>query len=321
MGYIQLTLAERYQIAILYRWGFTQRYIASEVGRHLSTVSRELKRNQGPDGYCADLAQRLALKRRRSKGRARLDSQLWLAVDTLLKLDWSPEQISLWLAQHWELRISHEWIYQHVLRDKRRGGRLYLHLRCKARRRLRYGTYQRRGGIRDRVSIHLRPDVVEQRRRLGDWEIDTVIGRRQTGALVSLTERRSRYVLIAKVPDRRAARVTAASLELLRPIQERVHTITADNGTEFAGHQELAEGLNAQVYFADPYAPWQRGSNENANGLLRQYFPKGSDFSSISQAELDHAMDRLNNRPRKCLAMQTPNQVLCGIKPSVALAS
>lgn len=319
MGYIQLTLEERYQIAMMYRWGFTQRFIATEVGRHLSTVSRELKRNSVADGYCARRAQRFALQRRRT-GCARLDSHVWNVVDTLLGMDWSPEQISLWLAQHWGLRISHEWIYQHVIRDKRRGGSLYLHLRFQRKRRQRYGSYGRRCGIRNRVSIHLRPAVVETRSRLGDWEIDTVAGKRYSGVLVSLTERKSRYVLIAKLPDRRAAGVTAASLALLSPMPGRVYTITADNGTEFSGHQELASTLKAQVYFADPYAPWQRGTNENANGLLRQYFPKGSDFSSITQADLTLAMDRLNNRPRKCLAMQTPNQVLCGIKPSVALA-
>ncbi len=321
MSYTQLTLAERYQIAMLYRWGFTQRYIARVVGRHLSTISRELRRNGRSDGYCPRLAHTLALKRRHVPGQPRLDCEMWTLVDFLLEWDWSPEQISRWLHEQQGRLISHEWIYQHVIRDKRRGGSLYLYLRCKARRRLRYGTYKRRSGIKHRVSIHTRPEVVEERSRLGDWEIDTVSGRRGSGVLVSLTERKSRYVLIAKVPSRHAAGVTAASLALLRPIQELVHTITADNGSEFAGHAELAAGLQAQVYFADPYAPWQRGSNENANGLLRQYFPKGSDFSSITQADLDHAMDRLNNRPRKCLAMQTPNQVLCGIKPRVALTT
>ena len=242
-------------------------------------------------------------------------------VEQLVKKDWSPQQISLWLAEFKAVRVSHEWIYQYIYADKRSGGKLHQHLRCQKKCRKRYGSNERRGQISNRVSIDERPPVVAKRSRIGDWEIDTIIGARHSGALLSLTERKSRDILLAKMPDCSADEATYATLGLLAELKDIVHTITADNGKEFSGHQDIARVLDAEFYFAHPYSPWERGTNENANGLIRQYFPKDRDFSTITQAELDHAMERLNNRPRKCLGMKTPHQVLYGIKPIVALAS
>jgi IS30 family transposase len=242
-------------------------------------------------------------------------------VERLLRKDWSPEQISLWLAQEKRLAISHEWIYQYVLEDKRRGGDLHRHLRCQKPRKKRYGTYDRRGQLPNRISIDERPPIVERRTRLGDWELDTIIGKGHKQAIVSLTERKSRLALIAKVPTKEAEGVKEAVLRLLTPLSEHVHTITSDNGKEFARHEAIAESLNADFYFAHPYASWERGLNENTNGLIRQYFPKGCDFTTITNKDIRRVMDKLNNRPRKCLGMKTPNQVFFGINPTVALAS
>jgi IS30 family transposase len=320
-GYTQLTQVERYQIQALKGLEFTPAAIATELKRHKATISRELRRNATDGGYDSAEAQRMALMRSQGKARARIEGRTMALVKRKLKLDWSPEQISRWLAMFTALRVSHTWIYQYIGADKQGGGKLWKHLRCQKQRRKRYGSQNRRGQIKNRVSIDERPPVVATRERLGDWEIDTIVGSRHSGALLSLTERKSKDILLAKLPCASADEVVYATLGLLEPLIELTHTITADNGKEFSGHEDIARVLEALFYFAHPYSPWERGTNENANGLVRQYFPKSRDFSTITQAELDHAMDRLNNRPRKCLGMLTSHQVLCGIKHGVALAS
>lgn len=321
MHYKQLTPEQRYQIYALMQTGHRQTEIAAVVGVHKSTISREVRRNRGLRGYRPRQAQQWAQQRRQGKSPSRLTAAQWTLIERLLTEDWSPEQISLWLAQEQTLAVSHEWIYQHVLANKTKGGTLYQHLRCQKARKKRYGAYDRRGQLRNRVSIESRPSIVEDRTRLGDWELDTIIGKGHRQALVSLTERASRLALIAKVPTKEAEGVTHAILKLLAPLSERVYTLTADNGKEFAQHEAIAEALSATFYFAHPYASWERGLNENTNGLIRQYFPKSWDFATITQQDLDHVMHKLNNRPRKCLGMKTPNQVCFGINPSVALAS
>lgn len=321
MSYTQLAQEQRYQIYALMKAGHRQTEIAAIVGVHKSTISREVRRNRGLRGYRPLQAHQWALQRRQTKAPCRLTPEQWRLIDHLLREDWSPEQISLWLAEQKALTISHEWIYQHVLQDKAHDGTLYRHLRCQKARKKRYGAYDRRGQLRNRVSIEERPKLVEDRTRLGDWELDTIIGKGRRQALVSLTERTSRLALIAKVPNKEAEGVTRAILNLLAPLAEHVHTLTADNGKEFAQHEAIAEALTADFYFAHPYASWERGLNENTNGLIRQYFPKSCDFTTITQKDLDHVMHKLNNRPRKCLGMKTPNQVCFGINPSVALAS
>jgi len=233
-------------------------------------------------------------------------------VEEKLRLEWSPEQIAGWLSRTRGISLSHERIYQHVRTDRQAGGPLYTHLRqghkkCKKR----YGKPDSRGQIRDRVSIENRPEVVEKKSRIRDWEIDLVVGRKQQGALVTLVERRSRYTVIGKVTTKQAEEVATTTIGLLEPQQEYTHTITADNGKEFAAHQSISRRLQAQVYFVHPYHSWERGLNENTNGLIRQYFPKGTDLEPVSDVDIDRIMDRLNHRPRKVLGFRSPYEVWC----------
>lgn len=201
-GYTQLTQEERYQIYVLMKAGHNQSEIAAVLGRNKSTISRELRRNRGLRGYRPKQAQYLAQERRQAKGKPRLNAAVWAWVERLLREDWSPEQISLWLAKEKRLFVSHEWVYQYALEDKRNGGDLYRHLRCQKPRRKRYASYDRRGVIPNQVSIEQRPAVVEARKRIGDWEADTIIGKNHSGVLVSLTERKSRLALIAKLSSK-----------------------------------------------------------------------------------------------------------------------
>jgi transposase, IS30 family len=229
------------------------------------------------------------------------------------------EQVSGWLKRYHAIQVSHEWIYQHILADKQAGGDLYRHLRCQKKRRKRYGSYDRRGKIPNRVSIDERPAIVEERTRIGDWEVDTIIGKRHRQAIVTLTERKSRFSLLAKVNQRTADKVGGAVIELLQNVVDRVHTLTADNGKEFADHERIAHALQADFFFAHPYAAWERGSNENMNGLIRQYIPKKCDLKIIDETAVEFIMDRLNNRPRKCLDFMSPLEMF--LDQSVALQS
>jgi IS30 family transposase len=308
MAYAQLTQEQRYQIYALLKTEHSQSKIAKVVGVHNSTISREITRNKGKRGYRPKQAHQKALKRRR-KARPRIQVEVWEMVAEKLRQEWSPEQISGWMLKHHDISISHEWIYQYIFTDKRTGGALYKHLRCQKKRRKRYGSYDRRGKLPNRTSIDDRPDVVDQRQRLGDWEIDTVIGKRHRGALVTLTERKSRLSLLKRVDTRQADVVSQATISLLEPFADQVHTITGDNGKEFANHETIAERLNADFFFAHPYAAWERGSNENMNGLVRQYFPKKTDFSTILDEDVETVMYKLNHRPRKCLDFFTPFEV------------
>jgi IS30 family transposase len=289
--------------------------IATVVGVHKSTVSRELRRNRGERGYRPKQAHRFAKKRRRKRVKKRISLATWTTVEDKLRQDWSPEQVSGWLKKNTDTSVSHEWVYQHVYLDKRVGGDLHKHLRCQKKRRKRVGAYDRRGKIPNQVSIEDRPEIVEQRKRIGDWEGDTIIGAGMQGAIVTLVDRKSRFTLLKQVPNRTAAVVEIAILDLLIPYQSSTHTITFDNGKEFANHQSFAKKLQAEVYFAHPYASWERGTNENTNGLIRQYVPKGSDFSSISTDLVSFIKERLNDRPRKCLDFLAPHMVFSQYSP------
>lgn len=316
--YNQLTRTQRYQIYALKKTKHSLAEIASVIGVHKSSVSRELKRNRGKRGYRPQQAQGLALERRQ-KGVPRITAEVWTNVERLVRQDWSPEQISGRLKKEQGICISHEWIYQHILADKRANGDLYKHLRCQKKRRKRYGTYDRRGRLPNCRSIEERPAIVNARKRLGDWEVDTIIGRKHKQALVTLTERKSRFTLLTKVKRRTAQAVRKQVCRMLLPVKNKVHTLTSDHGKEFADHAQIAQTLELNFYFAHPYAAWERGTNENTNGLLRQYFPKKSDFQSVSNKELEQAMARLNFRPRKTLRFKTPFEVF--YHSSVALTS
>ena len=318
MSYTQLTQEQRYQIHSLLKMEHNQTEIAECLGVHKSTISRELRRNKGQRGYRPKQAHQKALSRR-NHVRNRIMHETWAVIEAKLRQEWSPEQISDWLKRHFAIQISHEWIYQYILADKRAGVTLYRHLRCQKKRRKRYGSYDRRGKLPNRVSIEKRPAVVDQRKRIGDWEVDTIVGKGHHQAIVSLTERKSRLVLLRKVERRTADLVSEAVIDLLQPISERLHTITADNGKEFAEHERIARELNTDFFFAHPFAAWERGTNENMNGLVRQYIPKQREFDSITEQELLFITHRLNHRPRKCLDFMTPFEVF--FEQSVALDS
>jgi IS30 family transposase len=288
---------------------WTQLAIALEVGVHPATISRELSRNQGGRGYRPKQAQELAQARKAHHITLRIAPQTWALVERCLRQDWSPEQVAGWLAKEKRIQVSHERIYQHIYSDKARGGTLFEHLRCRKKRRKRYGHYDRRGRLLNCRSIEERPLVVEQRKRIGDWEADTIIGQNHQQAIVSLTERKSKLCLLKKVERNTALAVEQAIWELLRPIAARVKTITSDNGREFANHESVEQKLKSRFYFAHPFAAWERGTNENTNGLVRQYFPKGSDFSKITESDIQRVTTRLNNRPRKRLNYRTPQRV------------
>jgi IS30 family transposase len=314
--YQQLAYEQRYQIYFMLKMGFSQTDIAKEMGVHRSTISRELRRNQGRRGYRPKQAHRFALSRR-NKAKTYITPETWDWIEQLIREDWSPEQISGRLRYRKGIHISHEWIYQHIYEDKRKNGDLHRHLRCQKKRRKRYGSYDRRGKLSNRVSIEQRPADVETRQRIGDWEVDTMIGKRHKQALVTLIERKSRLVLLRKVEQRTADSVEDAITHLLAPWRHDVHTITADNGKEFANHEQIAEKLIADFYFAHPNAAWERGSNENAIGLVRQYFPKKQSFDHITNEDTELVTNLLNNRPRKCLDFKTPIEVF--LEQSVAL--
>ena len=317
--YTQLTSEQRYQIYALLKAEHTQKEIAKILRVHKSTISRELRRNTGGRGYRPTQAHKFALQRREEKVRQCISEASWQRVEQLLREDWSPEQISLWLIEADEPRVSHESIYQHIYWDKDCGGDLHTHLRCKKKRRKRYGAYDRRGKLTNQVSIDDRPKVVEERKREGDWEVDTIIGKNHKQAIVSITERVLRLTYLYKVETKDAKSVEAAIVKTLKSKALPVLTITADNGREFGNHMKIAKKLDTDFYFAHPYSSWERGANENSNGLVRQYFPKGTDFGTITQKDLKRVERRLNNRPRKCLDMKTPNQVAFGLHPTVAL--
>ena len=315
MSYTQLTQAQRYQIYVLLKTEHSQTKIAVVIGVNKSTISRELKRNRGKRGYRPKQAQRFAQRRRRKAVHTRIPKETWAKIEAKLREDWSPEQVSNWLKKNTDTAVSHEWIYQYIYMNKRTGGDLHKHLRCQKKRRKRAGDYDRRGQIPHQVSIEERPEIVEKRARLGDWEADTIIGAGKRGAIVTLVERKSRFTLLKQVTRRTAAAVEEAILDLLRPFPTSTHTITFDNGKEFSNHQTIARELQANMFFAHPYSSWERGTNENTNGLIRQYFPKGSDFSTITDDQISFVKERLNHRPRKCLDFQAPVMVFSQVSP------
>jgi len=227
-----------------------------------------------------------------------------------LKEDWSPEQISGVMRKEKIPWVSYETIYQYIYHNKKHGGKLYLHLRHKNKKYHKRGSnYATRGTIKNRISIDKRPKIVEKKSRIGDWEIDTVIGANHKGVLVTIVDRKSKFTLIKKVPSKHAEVVSKAIVEMLQPIKQLTHTITSDNGKEFAYHEEVSKALNAKFFFCNPYHSWERGLNEHTNGLIRQYLPKQTDFTQVKRKQIRFIQDRLNNRPRKSLGFKTPSEV------------
>lgn len=316
MTYSQLTEGERYQIYGLLKEGLTQKAIAKNLERHPSTISRELKRNKGLKGYRHKQANQLAVERRQAaKKRIKLTAEVQGWIRCLIEQDLSPEQVADYLNEYRGVQLHHETIYQFIYGDKANGGNLHTHLRIANKPyRKRYGKHDRRGQIVNRVSIDERPKVVDKKSRVGDWEGDTMIGKYHKGALLTLVERKTLYTIIVPLQGKSADKVKEAVIAVLGPIKERVHTLTYDNGKEFAEHEKMALALEAQVYFAHPYASWERGINENTNGLIRQYFPKGTDLRTVTPQQAQEVMDKLNNRPRKTRGGKTPNELFMGLQ-------
>ena len=302
MGYKQLIEGQRYQIQAYLQQGFSQSQIARQIGVNKSTVCRELRRNRLCDEYQPGVAQELAFERRQEASKYRIPEQTREYVEMMLTEDWSPEQIAQ-VGKRIGHPVSHEWIYRYVARNRAWGGQLYRHLR-QGHKRYRKGKQSKRSVIPSPVYIDDRPAIVEERSRVGDWEVDTVMGKQGCGAIVSLAERKSRLYLVRKLPSKNASDVADAMIDMLKPYP--VLTITADNGSEFVEHQRVAESLDAEFYFAHPYASWQRGQNENSNGLLRQYVPKGTDLRKVTDEQLQAYQNRINLRPKKCLGFKQP---------------
>jgi transposase, IS30 family len=311
-NYKQLTYEQRCQIEVLKKSGMTQQEMAEAVGTSQSTISRELKRNTGHRGYRHKQAQRQTDERRQNAAKAvKMRASMIKLVEQKLVEKWSPEQISGWLREACGEQLSHERIYQHIWEDKHAGGELYIHLRRHGKRyQKRSNGKQSRGQIRNRVGIEERPAVVDNKSRIGDWEIDTVIGKGHSGAMVTIVERVTQFALVASVPHKSAEAVTEATIKLLKSYRGALHTITADNGKEFAYHERLTKELEAEVYFARPYHSWERGLNENTNGLLRQYWPKSMDLKKVTNEEVRAVVTQLNRRPRKTLGFKTPEELM-----------
>lgn len=318
MFYTHLTEQERYVISHL-RSTFSIREIARRLNRHHSTISRELKRAKSRHPYTVywyDWAQPLAVEKSRKPRHfcKKCNSRLVKYVETRLRKQWSPEEISNRLIVDYPnnqtMRVSHETIYRWVYLDATVAGDLYLNLRRRRKKRRRQKRYGKGYRFAGRKCISLRPEIVEDRQRYGDWEGDTIEGKKSSGYIATVVERKSRYLLASKLENKKAETLTTQGTKSFRSIPKKMRkTLTLDNGSEFAQFVKFEENTGLDIYFAKPYSPWQRGANENTNGLLRQYFPKGSDFKKVIEEDVRHAVKRLNNRPRKCLDYRTPSEI------------
>ncbi len=313
--YQQLNKEERFYIWNALRTGSTQKQVALALNRHPSTICREIKRNTYHQAkmytYHWALEKLKWRKRRVAETKYRkLNDEIEGLILKLIQQYLSPEQVSGYLKIHHGISISHETIYRFIYADKARHLAMKPFLRQGAKhRRKRYGSGARVSKIPARVSITERPNIVETKQRIGDWECDTVIGKDRKSVLVTLVDRTTLMTCCSRVYSRTAKVVSQAIIRLLRPHKDRVHTLTFDNGSEFVHHQKIAKALEAKTYFAHPYSSWERGINENTNGLIRQFFPKGTDFRQVSWKQVKDAIDNLNNRPRKTRGYLTPNQM------------
>ena len=308
-----LTYEQRYAISVMLKSKYRQKQIAEAIDKDKSVVSRENARNcdKRNGNYDADLAERKYEKRRDSKPKkVYFTAEIQEMVEDKLAKKYSPEQIVGVAKKEGVACVSHERIYQHIWKDKRKKGNLYDHLRTKGKRyRKRGAAKDSRGIIPDRVDISQRPKVVDDRERAGDLEIDTIIGKNHQGAILTVNDRASGLLKMKKLEGKSAQQLAMATIELLEDMKPFLNTITADNGREFAAHQTISKALEIDFYFARPYHSWERGANENLNGLIRQYIPKQTDFSTITDEYIKFVENELNNRPRKRHDFQTPNQI------------
>jgi IS30 family transposase len=310
--YRQLTSGERYELSALRKQGFSQAAIARALGRHPSTISREIRRNSRKDGgYRAFTAgQKTRGRRSRSRRNQRFSPEHWSLVVNCLRELWSPEQISGWLALKGQLSISHETIYRYIWEDRARGGSLYLHLRQSLKqKRKRYGRYDSRGRLAGKRMISERPPGAENRSRVGHLEGDTVIGGSDKDCVLTLVDRKTGYVLIGKLKQRTVEETNRRAIALIRAAGRRTRSLTLDNGTEFHGYKAIETATGARIYFATPHHSWERGTSENTNGLIRQYLPKRRSMAEVDQRLCSRIAAHLNARPRKRLGYRTPAEL------------
>ena len=317
MTYHQITFEERYTVGLLRQQGLSSAGIARLLGRHRCTIGREVRRNGTPrDGcYRPLLADWYARGRRsRSRRNRRFSPADWAQVQELLREDWSPEQVAGWLRRFQLLRISHETIYRFIWAEKEAGGTLHQHLRgARKQRRKRYGRYDSRGRLAGKRPITARPPDVEARTELGHWEGDTMLGDSQAGPCVlSLVERKTGYLLLGQLRQRTSAFVNHRARQLIARQPHPVRTITVDNGTEFHEYAALEQATGTAFYFATPHHAWERGTNENTNGLVRQYLPKRESMAHLTQHDCNRIATKLNRRPRKRLGYRTPEECYAG---------
>ena len=308
-----LTLEQRYKIETYFSLGKKISEIAEYIGKDKSVISREINRNsdQRSGTYKAVLAERKAINRHKIKPKfCRFNDEVKANVMHYLSKDFSPEQ-AVGRAKIEGLKmVSKETIYQHIWQDKRKGGTLFKHLRTKGKKYKKRGHLKdRRGLIVGRTDISCRPAIVDNKQRLGDLEIDLVIGKDHKGALLTINDRASGFLWMDKIDSKLASLVEAKTIDLIQDWKFLIKTITSDNGKEFANHNAIAETLNIDYYFAKPYHSWERGANENLNGLVRQYFPKKSNFEHITKIQIETVTNILNNRPRKRFGFKTPNEI------------
>lgn len=306
-----LTREQRYTIGVLLKAGEKKSKIAKTIGKHPSVIGREISRNKdGRSGkYEPNLAERKYRKRMKEKPKhRRFTASIKDKVKACIEADYSPEQIAGRCGRDKEEMVSHETIYRYIWEDKKQGGDLHTHLRRQGRRyRKRGSAKDTRGIIKNRVSIEKRPEKVEQRDRFGDLEGDLVIGKNHKQAIVTLNDRSAGMLKMRKINSKEASEVEKALTEMISEwLPFDLRTLTLDNGKEFADHEKLSENTGIDVYFAHPYHSWERGSNENLNGLVRQYFPKGTDFTLISERQIKEVENKLNNRPRKRYDYDSP---------------
>jgi IS30 family transposase len=306
--YHHLTYEQRCQIVAWKETRISQREIAQRLQISQSTVSREIRRNTSQGQYFPESAHKKATERR-TRLRGKFPSLTKQHIDYVHKKmindNWSLEQIAGRMEKDIRLKISHQTLYRSVKADRLAGGKLYFYLRRKGKR-YRYRLGKEKQILVDRVDISKRPPVVDEKSRVGDWEVDSIVGAAHKGGLTTLVERKTRLVKIVKQERLKAESTKKGIIMALKPLKNSVLTLTSDNGTEFFHHQEIAKALEAEFYFAKPYSPWQRGCNENTNGLIRSFFPKGTCFDTVSDDDVKQVEDLLNHRPRKCLGYLTP---------------
>lgn len=313
-----LTQEQRYHIEAYKKAGYSNSEIARDLGVHPSTIGRELKRNSSPirQRYGAKVAQEISSLRKsiNSKANKKFKNELEDLVIKYIEREWSPEQISAVLRIKHDLSLSFVRIYQYIESDRQNGGKLHTHLRFYGKkRRAKYGK-RSKVRIKERVSISERPAIVDEKTRIGDFEIDTIIGKGRQGAITTIVDRASGFVKISTPTTKRAEDVEKETKRLLLSHKDKIHTITSDNGLEFANHKSIADTLTCDYYFCHPYSSWERGLSEYTNGLIRQYFPKGSSFTDIIPERIQEVENKLNHRPRKTLGWRTPYEVFYGLK-------